>query len=62
MNFSPAINVAIFVALLLLLAQTRHKPWILAKKVLVSLRGRSDILFGAAIDVWFEQPGTESIH
>lgn len=37
MNFPLVINVLVFVALLLLLAQTRHKQWSLAKKVLVGL-------------------------
>ncbi|CNE98144.1 L-cystine transporter [Yersinia nurmii] len=37
MNLPLVINVAIFVALLLLLAQTRHKQWSLAKKVLAGL-------------------------
>ncbi|MEW7001302.1 hypothetical protein M5585_18635 [Serratia ureilytica] len=32
MNFPLVINVLVFVALLLLLAQTRHKQWSLAKK------------------------------
>ncbi len=37
MNLPLVINVLVFVALLLLLAQTRHKQWSLAKKVLVGL-------------------------
>lgn len=37
MNLPLVINVVVFVALLLLLAQTRHKQWSLAKKVLVGL-------------------------
>lgn len=32
MNLPLVINVLVFVALLLLLAQTRHKQWSLAKK------------------------------
>lgn len=51
MNFPLVINVAIFVALLLLLAQTRHKPWSLAKKVLVGLGG--GVIFGLALQLTY---------
>ena len=37
MNFPLIANVVVFVVLLLLLAQARHKQWSLAKKVLVGL-------------------------
>ena len=37
MNFPLIANIIVFVVLLLLLAQTRHKQWSLAKKVLVGL-------------------------
>lgn len=35
MNFPLIANIVVFVGLLLLLAQSRHKQWSLAKKVLV---------------------------
>ncbi|EEQ16487.1 Sodium/dicarboxylate symporter [Yersinia frederiksenii ATCC 33641] len=41
------INVLVFVALLLLLAQTRHKQWSLAKKVLIGLG--LGVLFGLGL-------------
>ncbi|MEY4474557.1 MAG: hypothetical protein RL248_324 [Pseudomonadota bacterium] len=47
MNLPLVINVLVFVALLLLLAQTRHKQWSLAKKVLVGLV--LGVLFGLAL-------------
>ncbi len=37
MNFPLIANIVVFVVLLLLLAQARHKQWSLAKKVLVGL-------------------------
>ena len=37
MNFPLIANVVVFAVLLLALAQTRHKQWSLAKKVLVGL-------------------------
>ncbi|MFI0488569.1 MAG: L-cystine transporter [Yersinia sp. (in: enterobacteria)] len=47
MNLPLVINVLVFVALLFLLAQTRHKQWSLAKKVLVGLV--LGVLFGLAL-------------
>lgn len=47
MNLPLVINVVVFVALLWLLAQTRHKPWSLAKKVLVGLV--LGVLFGLGL-------------
>lgn len=47
MNLPLVINVLVFVALLLLLAQTRHKQWSLAKKVLVGLA--LGVLFGLGL-------------
>ncbi|VFS55180.1 Uncharacterised protein [Kluyvera cryocrescens] len=35
MNFPLVANIIVFVVLLFALAQTRHKQWSLAKKVLV---------------------------
>ncbi|GAB2929213.1 L-cystine transporter [Hafnia psychrotolerans] len=49
MNLPLVINVVVFVALLLLLAQTRHKQWSLAKKVLVGLV--IGVLFGLALQL-----------
>lgn len=37
MNFPLIANVVVFAVLLFALAQTRHKQWSLAKKVLVGL-------------------------
>lgn len=37
MNFPLIANIVVFVVLLFALAQTRHKQWSLAKKVLVGL-------------------------
>lgn len=37
MNFPLIANIIVFVVLLFALAQTRHKQWSLAKKVLVGL-------------------------
>lgn len=39
MNFPLIANIVVFVVLLFALAQTRHKQWSLAKKVLVGLDG-----------------------
>lgn len=47
MNLPLVINVLLFVALLLLLAQTRHKQWSLSKKVLVGLG--LGVLFGLGL-------------
>lgn len=47
MNFPLIANVVVFVVLLLLLAQTRHKQWSLAKKVLVGLA--MGVVFGLAL-------------
>src|SRR5476649_1522049 len=49
MNFPLVINVVVFVALLLLLAQTRHKQWSMAKKVLVGLV--IGVVFGLALQL-----------
>lgn len=49
MNLPLVINVVVFVALLLLLAQTRHKQWSLAKKVLVGLV--MGVFFGLALQL-----------
>lgn len=49
MNLPLVINVVVFVALLLLLAQTRHKQWSLAKKVLVGLV--IGVFFGLALQL-----------
>ncbi|MFY3758298.1 cation:dicarboxylate symporter family transporter, partial [Escherichia coli] len=49
MNLPLVINVVVFVALLLLLAQTRHKQWSLAKKVLVGLV--LGVVFGLALQL-----------
>lgn len=49
MNFPLVINVVIFVALLLLLAQSRHKQWSLAKKVLIGLV--MGVVFGLALQL-----------
>lgn len=51
MNLPLVINVVVFVALLLLLAQTRHKPWSLAKKVLSGLF--LGIVFGLALQLFY---------
>lgn len=55
MNLPLVINVLVFVALLLLLAQTRHKQWSLAKKVLVGLV--VGVVFGLACS-WCTAPTT----
>ena len=47
MNFPLIANVVVFVVLLLLLAQARHKQWSLAKKVLVGLA--MGVVFGLAL-------------
>ncbi|MDF3008325.1 MAG: sodium:dicarboxylate symporter [Enterobacter kobei] len=47
MNFPLIANIVVFVALLFLLAQTRHKQWSLAKKVLVGLV--IGVVFGSAL-------------
>lgn len=47
MNFPLIANIVVFVVLLLLLAQTRHKQWSLAKKVLVGLG--MGVVFGLAL-------------
>ncbi|MBS0970014.1 L-cystine transporter [Chimaeribacter arupi] len=47
MNLPLVINVVVFIALLWLLAQTRHKAWSLAKKVLVGLV--LGVLFGLGL-------------
>ncbi|AJK15832.1 L-cystine transporter [Yersinia pseudotuberculosis] len=47
MNLPLVVNVLVFAALLLLLAQTRHKQWSLAKKVLTGLV--LGVLFGSGL-------------
>ena len=47
MNFPLIANIVVFVILLLLLAQARHKQWSLAKKVLVGLV--MGVVFGLAL-------------
>lgn len=47
MNLPLIANVVVFVALLFLLAQARHKQWSLAKKVLVGLG--LGVVFGLAL-------------
>ncbi|AXY32729.1 L-cystine transporter [Yersinia pseudotuberculosis] len=47
MNLPLVVNVLVFAALLLLLAQTRHKQWSLAKKVLIGLV--LGVLFGSGL-------------
>lgn len=47
MNFPLIANIVVFVVLLLLLAQARHKQWSLAKKVLVGLV--MGVVFGLAL-------------
>ena len=49
MNLPLVINVLVFVALLLLLAQTRRTKWSLAKKVLVGLF--MGVLFGLGLQL-----------
>lgn len=46
MNFPLIANIVVFVVLLFALAQTRHKQWSLAKKVLVGLV--MGVVFGLA--------------
>ncbi|SUG88770.1 sodium:dicarboxylate symporter [Salmonella enterica subsp. enterica] len=47
MNFPLIANIAVFVILLFVLAQARHKQWSLAKKVLVGLV--MGVVFGLAL-------------
>lgn len=47
MNFPLIANIVVFVILLFALAQTRHKQWSLAKKVLVGLV--MGVVFGLAL-------------
>ncbi len=47
MNLPLVVNVLVFAVLLLLLAQTRHKQWSLAKKVLIGLA--LGVLFGSGL-------------
>ncbi|WON78795.1 L-cystine transporter [Serratia sp. UGAL515B_01] len=49
MNLPLVLNVVVFIALLLLLAQTRRKQWSLAKKVLVGLV--IGVVFGLALQL-----------
>ena len=49
MNLPLVLNVVVFVALLILLAQTRHKQWSLAKKVLAGLG--LGVVFGLALQL-----------
>ncbi|WP_058909796.1 L-cystine transporter [Entomohabitans teleogrylli] len=49
MNFPLIANIAVFVILLLALAQTRHTQWSLAKKVLLGLA--VGVIFGLALQV-----------
>jgi L-cystine uptake protein TcyP (sodium:dicarboxylate symporter family) len=49
MNFPLIANVVVFAVLLLALAQTRHKQWSLAKKVLVGLV--IGVVFGLALQL-----------
>ena len=49
MNFPLIANVVVFAVLLLALAQTRHKQWSLAKKVLVGLV--IGVIFGLALQL-----------
>ncbi|KAG4070089.1 hypothetical protein HA402_007357 [Bradysia odoriphaga] len=49
MNLPLVLNVLVFAALLLLLAQTRHKQWSLAKKVLAGLA--LGVVFGLALQL-----------
>ena len=49
MNFPLIANVVVFAVLLLALAQTRHKQWSLAKKVLVGLA--IGVVFGLALQL-----------
>ena len=49
MNFPLIANVIVFAVLLLALAQTRHKQWSLAKKVLVGLV--IGVVFGLALQL-----------
>ncbi len=55
MNFPLIANIVAFVILLLLLAQTRHRQWSLAKKVLVGLV--MGVVFGLALQLIY---GSES--
>ena len=56
MNFPLIANIVVFVVLLLLLAQARHKQWSLAKKVLVGLV--MGVVFGLALARSFTAPTT----
>ena len=49
MNFPLVANIIVFVVLLFALAQTRHKQWSLAKKVLVGLV--VGVVFGLALQL-----------
>lgn len=51
MNFPLIANIVVFVVLLFALAQTRHKQWSLAKKVLVGLV--MGVVFGLALHIPF---------
>ncbi len=51
MNFPLIANIVVFVVLLFALAQTRHKQWSLAKKVLVGLV--MGVVFGLALFIPF---------
>ena len=51
MNFPLIANIIVFAILLLLLAQTRHKQWSLAKKVLVGLVITKDIVDTSSKDI-----------
>lgn len=58
MNFPLIANIIVFVVLLFVLAQARHKQWSLAKKS----TGRSDhgcrVRPCPAHHLWFRQPGS----
>ncbi len=62
MNFPLIANIVVFVVLLLLLAQTRHRQWSLAKKVLVGLVMGVVFWPGVAGDLRCQQPGTERLY
>lgn len=49
MNLPLVVNIVVFIVLLLLLAQTRHKQWSLAKKVLLGLV--MGVVFGLALQL-----------
>ncbi|VUC81662.1 sodium:dicarboxylate symporter [Salmonella enterica] len=52
MNFPLIANIAVFVILLFVLAQARHKQWSLAKKVLVGLVDGRGLWSGPAHHLW----------